>query len=227
MDQPKSLATSKRPLILLFSSFVLAAAFTIIVKFVDVQPIGPEGSKVGLAGLNSIVFLNIGESPFWRQLTDFLGIALGVVVVAYVIFAIIRLVRTKSLKKLNRELLMLGFFYLVLAIIYLVFEKLLIVNFRPILIDGALEASYPSSHTLFALAICGSAIMVNSRLFSGLASKVLNIVLCILAPLIVIGRLLSGVHWFTDIAGGVLFAAVLLASFSFALSLHSPKAPKV
>ncbi len=209
---------NKKSLFLCFLATVLAIIFTVLVKVVDVRPVGPESSLVGFATLNSAFheLTSFNQSLF--SVTEHLGLLLIPIVAFYVTLGVVQLVKRKSLKKLDRTLLLLAGFYAVVAVIYLLFEKIAI-NFRPVLFDGALEPSYPSSHTLFAICLCGSAILVNRVLFSDKSYiRAVNLALGAIAILIVIGRLLSGVHWLTDIVGGLLISATLLSWFNFYLS---------
>ena len=69
-----------------------------------------------------------------------------------------QLLKGKSLLKVERSILALGVFYAVVMAAYLVFE-VWVVNYRPVLIEGALEASYPSSTTLLVLCVMPTAMM--------------------------------------------------------------------
>jgi len=113
---------------------------------------------------------------------------------------------------------LLGIFYVVVIALYVLFEKV-IINYRPILMDNVLEASYPSSHTLMTLCICISSVFVNRQLFDNKVTKSLNIISIIMAILMVIGRLISGVHWFTDIIGGIIISSALLMLFYSSLKI--------
>ena len=89
-----------------------------------------------------------------------------------------------------------------------------------VLTDGALEASYPSSHTMLVICIMGTAIMQFRRLLP--EKKGLRIFLdgaaVLLIVVTVVGRLLSGVHWFTDILAGVLLSSALVMLYFSALT---------
>lgn len=195
---------------------ITTLVFTFLVKSFDVKEIGANNSSVGFAGLNSL-FMHSEMNHFFYKFTDLLGILFGIVVLFYAFIGLKQLISRKSLKKVDREIILLGLFYIVVAIVYLIFGKAAI-NYRPVLINGELEASYPSSHTLFAFTICASAIIVNYRLFMKERwARIMNILIIILAILIIVGRLLSGVHWFTDILGGLLIAGTLIAGFRLIL----------
>lgn len=199
----------KRNIIISIVLSLFAIIYTILVKFVDVKEIGPNSSKVGFANLNRSVFRAFGENEHWYNLTKYLGYIFVLIVLTYMVIALIQLVKRKSLFKVDKELIVLGCFYIIVGLIYVLFEKV-IVNYRPILVNGVLEASYPSSHTMITLCVCGSAIIINSKLFKNNIVRYINIALSFVMILMVIGRTLSGVHWFTDIVGGVIISCSLL-----------------
>jgi len=130
----------------------------------------------------------------------------------YSLIGLVQLIKRKSFFKVDKEIIILGLFYVVVISIYILFEKV-IVNYRPILMNGFLEASYPSSHTLMTICLCGSSIVVNKKLFNNKITKLMNMLSLVIVMITVIGRLLSGVHWFTDILGGILISISLLITF--------------
>ena len=174
---------------------LLAVVFTILVKVVDVKQVGVNGTSIGFATLNQVVFKTTGVNMMWYHITDWLGL--------------IQLIKRKSLFKVDKEIIILGLFYIVVISLYVFFEKV-IVNYRPILMNGFLEASYPSSHTLMTICLCGSSIIVNKKVFNNKITKFMNILSVVIIFITVIGRLISGVHWFTDIIGGIFISIALL-----------------
>lgn len=188
---------------------LIAIVFTILVKVVDVKPVGANETSIGFATVNQFVFKTIGVNMVWYHITDWLGIVSICIAMAYALIGIIQLVKRKSLFKVDKEIIILGLFYIFVIALYIFFEKI-IVNYRPVLMDGSLEASYPSSHTLMIICLCGSFIIVNKRLFNNNISKVINILSLVIIFITVIGRLISGVHWFTDVIGGIFISLALL-----------------
>lgn len=199
----------------------LSILYTILVKTVDVRAIGPKGSSVGFGEINKAFSNFIGVHMSIYKVTEVLGYIALLVVFGYGLYGLVTLIKRKSLFKVDREILLLGGLYLVILLVYAFFEKV-IVNYRPVLIDGVLEASYPSSHTVLALCVCGSAILVNKSLFKNVKLfNYLNILLMVLMILIVLGRIVSGVHWITDIIGGVLISITLIKCFKTTLDIKS------
>lgn len=206
---------------ILFLTFVL---FTIMIKTIDVQPIGPEKSKIGFATLNQFVFNFFGVNLFWYSVTEWLGITAIAIALGFAILGLIQLIRRKSIWKIDLGILLLGVFYFIVVVFYVLFE-FVIINYRPIMFSQSLEASFPSSHTMIVICIMATA-MLQSHYY--LRDK--KVWLCtvdmasiLIIVVTVIGRLISGVHWFTDIVGGILLSSALVALYYSALKYIGEK----
>ncbi|WP_411676919.1 phosphatase PAP2 family protein [Caproicibacter sp.] len=191
----------------LFSLFVI---LTIMLMHVDVKPVGPKGSYVGFATLNKWMSERLGVNMLLYHITDWFGVVPVLVALGFAILGLIQLIGRKSLKRVDYSILVLGAFYLLVIGAYLFFE-FNIVNYRPVLIQNVLEASYPSSTTLLVLCVMSTAIMQFNRLVKGRAARIaINVVCAVFVAVAVVGRLLSGVHWLTDILGGALLSSALV-----------------
>ena len=197
---------------------LLAIGFTVLVKVVDVKQVGVNETSIGFATVNQFVFNLFGVNMIWYHITDWLGLVPIFMAMAYALIGLIQLVKRKSLFKVDKEIIILGIFYVVVIALYLFFEKV-IVNYRPVLMDGFIEASYPSSHTLMTICLCGSSIIVNRNLFNNKITKFLNILSIAIVLITIIGRLISGVHWFTDIIGGIFISIALLMTLYSTINL--------
>lgn len=216
----------KKNIIISIVLIILSVLFTELVKNIDVKPIGPNESLVGFADINRLFHNLIGSNMIIYKVTEFLGYIPIVMALVYVFIGLKELIERKSLLKVDREIYILALFYVLVVGVYVFFEKF-IVNYRPILIDGVLEASYPSSHTLMSICLCGSSIIINKKIFKNKFGDVENILSVILILLIVIGRIISGVHWFTDILGGIIISSALLVGFYSVISSIKPKIEKI
>ncbi|MBQ2911285.1 MAG: phosphatase PAP2 family protein, partial [Clostridia bacterium] len=97
----------------------------------------------------------------------------------------------------------------------------LVVNYRPVLINGYLEASYPSSTTMLVMCVMPTAIMqFNARIKNNVLKRFVASAIIAFIVFMVIGRLVSGVHWFTDIIGGVLLSAGLVMMYRAVIRLE-------
>ncbi|HCH6636429.1 TPA: phosphatase PAP2 family protein [Clostridioides difficile] len=192
---------------LLFLTFLM---FTFIIKEVDVQPIGPHNSLVGLATLNKYIFDCFGVNLLWYNITDWLGVLAILTAFGFAVVGLYQLIKRKSLFKVDKEIMLLGIFYVIVILVYIFFENV-IVNYRPIILETNLEASYPSSHTMIVICIMGTALLVFKHLLCNhLYQKISNVICISLIVITVLGRLISGVHWFTDIIGGILLSLALV-----------------
>lgn len=197
-------------------SFLL---WTFLISFVDVRPIGPQGSAVGLAAINGMFHQLTGAHMLLYHITDWLGLVPVGFVFGFAVLGFVQWIKRKHILKVDHGVLALGVYYILVLAAYLFFEEF-VVNYRPILINGYLEASYPSSTTLLVLCVMPTAQMqLNTRI------KNQNLRLCAawaiktFIAFMVLGRLLSGVHWLTDIVGGILLSAGIVKMYQFASRL--------
>lgn len=207
--------------------FILAGVFLglflcliLLVLTVDVAQIGPAGTSVGLSSLNGAVFSSLGRSDSWYKATKLLGYAAFALVGAFILAGAVQWIRRGNLKHVDRQIFVLAALYAATAVLYVLFEKI-VVNYRPVLMEGETfpEASFPSTHTMIAVTVFGSAaILAGVYLKPGGIRALLQILCMLMTGVIVGGRLVSGVHWFSDILGGVLISTALLFAFSGCLT---------
>lgn len=192
---------------------LLFVIFTVLVTCIDVKPIGPGESPVGFAEINRFIFERIGTHLFWYHLTDWFGMIAILFAFGFATVGFVQLVKRKSVQKVDRQIILLGVFYLLVFAAYLFFE-FVTVNDRPIILGDSPEASYPSSHAMIVTCIMVSSV----NCFKSLCPKkklcrMIELAAYIIITVTTIGRLISGVHWVTDIAGGMLLSAALLALY--------------
>lgn len=200
-------------LIMAVGLLVVFVAWTLLVKAVDVRTIGPEGSKIGFSAFNSLVHRTVGVNMSLYVITDWLGLVPIATVLGFAALGLCQLIKRKSLLKVDRSIIILGGFYVAVAAVFLLFEALA-VNYRPVLIEGCLEASYPSSTTMLVLCVMPTAVMqLSSRIKSQPVKLALTLLIIAFIAFMVIGRILSGVHWITDIIGGALLSAGLVGIY--------------
>lgn len=214
----------KKYLIITGGLFLIFILFTVMVKTVDVQPVGPDRSKVGLASVNQCVFKFFGVNLLWYDITDWLGVFAIVFALGFAVLGLFQLIKRKSIQKVDCRILLLGVFYVMVIAVYLFFE-VVVVNDRPIILSESLEASFPSSHVMFVNCIMATA-MLQFHYYLRERKAWLwmsDIVSVLIITATVIGRLISGVHWFTDIVAGILLSSVLIALYSSALLYFESK----
>ena len=193
---------------------VAFALWTVLVCAVDVQPIGPNGTAVGFATLNSAVHRFTGVHMELYVITDWLGLVPIALALGFAALGLCQWMRRKSPWRVDRSILVLGGFYVAVAAAYIFFE-MLVINYRPILIDGRLEASYPSSTTVLVLCVMPTAAMqLRARIRHRFLRRLAVLAIALFSAFTVGARLFSGVHWFTDIVGGVLLCTGLVGLYA-------------
>ena len=196
------------------------AVWTALIKRVDVQYIGPMETAVGLATINGWFHKLTGVHMWLYTVTDWLGLIPVFVCLMFGGIGFVQLMQRKKLLKVDRDILLLGIYYLLVIFGYLVFEMIPI-NYRPTLIEGRLEASYPSSTTLLVLSVMPTLVFqTRRRLKNRKAKRIIDIMTVIFSLFMIIGRLASGVHWLTDIIGSVLFSAGLFCIYRAVVLLY-------
>ena len=198
-------------------AFVL---WTVLVCFVDVRTIGPEDSSVGFATLNGFVHELTGVNWLLYTVTDWLGFVPIAVALGFAVLGLVQWIQRKSLCKVDHSILTLGVFYIAVMALYLFFETV-VINYRPTLIEGYLEASYPSSTTMLVMCVMPTAAMqLNARINNTIVRRCAIITNTSFTAFMVIGRLISGVHWITDIIGGALVSAGLVITYASVSDIH-------
>lgn len=169
---------------------------------------------VGLSQINEKLLPPRNDSIF--KITEYLGYAAFLTAFGFACFGAYQLFSRKSFAKVDSDIYVLGAFYTIVICLYFAFAHIGI-NCRPVFMDGVIEQSFPSSHTVLSLCVFLSAIYQFRR---RIPNKTLRVSVCtfcgLLAVVTTVLRYLSGAHWFTDIVGGVLISASLLLAYSAA-----------
>lgn len=201
---------------------VLFALFTVLVMTVDVQPIGPENSSVGFASINGKFRDLVGRQEAFYQLSQVAGYAALLTAAGFAVWGLSQMIRRKSLK-MDSQLWFLVALYGAMMACYVGFE-FVVINCRPVLEEGVLEASYPSSHTLLGVCIMGSAMVLLGKRIPCRKCRWPWMALCeLVLLLVVVGRTLSGVHWLTDIIASLLLGGGLVALYAAAIEKEDTK----
>ena len=201
---------------------MLTAAFavwTVLIQIIDVQPVGQNGTNIGFATLNCRFHQLTGVHMAVYTITDWLGLVPIAVCMIFGGMGLVQWIRRRNLLKVDADLMILGIYYIIVIFCYLIFEMIPI-NYRPIPIDGRMEASYPSSTTLLVLSVMPTLIeQMDRRMGNKKWKKIITISAILFSVFMTFGRLISGVHWFTDIVGSVLLSAGLFCLYQASVSL--------
>lgn len=201
----------------------LFALWTGLIQTVDVRGIGPYGAEVGFASLNGWFHEQTGVHMTLYHITDWLGLVPLCVCMLFGSIGLMQWIKRKRLFKVDLDLLILGVYYIIVLMCYLAFE-IIPVNYRPVLIEGRMEASYPSSTTLLVLSVMPTFCFQIRRRWKNLSAKrAACTIACAFSACVVLGRLASGVHWLTDIAGAVLLSGGLFRLYEAAAIGVDPK----
>lgn len=196
----------KRTLVLGSALTIVFLIWTILIQLVDVQPLGQNGTDIGFATWNCWFHQLTGVNLLLYTITDWMGLIPLFICMIFAGIGLCQLVKRRSLFQVDPDILILGVYYVVVIVCYFVFEAVPI-NFRPILMEGRLEASYPSSTTLLVITVMWSLAEQACRRMKGRAlSKVIVAGSVAFSFFMIIGRIISGVHWITDIIGSIFFS---------------------
>ena len=202
---------------------LMFVVWTVLIQCVDVQAVGPNGTKVGFASWNVWVHSRTGVNMTLYTITDWLGLVPILICGCFGILGLSQWIRRKHFFRVDPDILLLGVYYLLVIAGYLIFE-MVPVNYRPILIDGYLEASYPSSTTLLVLSVMPTLkFQMDRRCENRTVRRIVSWFSVLFSAFMVIGRLVSGVHWATDIIGSVLLSAGLFLLYAAAAACADQK----
>lgn len=198
--------------------------FTAIVSTVDVAAAGPNGSLIGLSTVNVFFFEKFGTNEIFYKISEAIGVLALALAFVFFLVGLVQLIKRKNLWKVDLRIIILGGAYLLIATMFFAFE-FFVINYRPILVNGELEASYPSSHTMVVACVFIMSIpFINSIFAKKPAIKVIAISLCIILTILTeTGRLVSGMHWFSDVAGALLISGAIISLFYAFLALFYKK----
>ena len=188
---------------------VFFVVFTLTLKLVDMQ--SDSSQFIGWASINIWWRDLIGVHFSWHIISHFIALISLLVLTGILIWQVITVFHRRKLSALTRNWWVFDITLLALGLSYLLFQ-IVAINYRPIQVDGAIEISYPSSHSLL---ITTTWLLIIFRLRREIQSQTWRRILIIVGWTLmltgVIARLLCGYHWFTDIVGGVLLGTVFAA----------------
>lgn len=183
--------------------------WTTLIQTVDVQPAGQNGTDIGFATINCWFHQMTGAHMVIYTITDWLGLVPIFICMVFAGIGLIQLIKRKNLLKVDYDILVLGIYYIIVIFGYLIFEMIPI-NYRPILIDGFMEASYPSSTTLLVLSVMPTLwFQAKRRMKNEALLKCVSLFSILFSIFMVVGRTVAGVHWLTDIVGSILLSTGL------------------
>lgn len=206
----------------LFTGCIFVVAFiiwTLLIQKVDVKPLGANGTNIGFATINCRFHQLTGVHMTLYIITDWLGIIPIFICMIFGVMGLVQWIQRRNVFKVDYDIIILGIYYVVVVLGYLIFEMIPI-NYRPILIEGLLEASYPSSTTLLVLCVMPTLVeQINRRSENSIVKKLVKASVICFSTFMVVGRLISGVHWLTDITGSIMLSVGLFCIYKAAILL--------
>ena len=211
--------SKKKSLLMGSISLAMFAVWTVLILTVDVQPLGQNGTSIGFATFNCWFHHFTGVNMAIYTITDWMGLVPVVICLVFAGIGLVQLIKRRSIFRVDADIMILGVYFVIVFLAYAIFE-IIPINYRPILIEGRMEASYPSSTTLLVLSVMPALVEQIKRRLSGIRVKqIITIAAIAFSVFMVTGRLISGVHWFTDIVGGELLSAGLYMLYKAAVML--------
>ena len=210
------MSKKKKLLIISIVLFIVSVVYTVLVKYVDVSIVGKENVEVGFSTLNKWFYDINGVNDTWYKITKYLGIVPFLICAVYGLIGISQLIKYKKISKVDKRLIYLGIFYVVVLALYVIFDKV-VINYRPVLEDGVLESSFPSSHTMLAICVCASSLLISKYYISKKFIKCFDSISYILMLILTVGRTLSGYHWLSDIIGGIIISLFLVTVYEYSI----------
>ena len=211
--------SKKKSLLMGSISLAMFAVWTVLILTVDVQPLGQNGTSIGFATFNCWFHHFTGVNMAIYTITDWMGLVPVVICRVFAGIGLVQLIKRRSIFRVDADIMILGVYFVIVFLAYAIFE-IIPINYRPILIEGRMEASYPSSTTLLVLSVMPALVEQIKRRLSGIRVKqIITIAAIAFSVFMVTGRLISGVHWFTDIVGGELLSAGLFMLYKAAVML--------
>ena len=211
--------SEKKSLLMGIISLAMFAVWTVLILTVDVQPLGQNGTSIGFATFNCWFHHFTGVNMAIYTITDWMGLVPVVICLIFAGIGLVQLIKRRSIFRVDADIMILGVYFVIVFLAYTIFE-IIPINYRPILIEGRMEASYPSSPTLLVLSVMPALVEQIKRRLSGIRVKqIITIAAIAFSVFMVTGRLISGVHWFTDIVGGELLSVGLYLLYKAAVML--------
>lgn len=211
--------SKKKSLLMGSISLAMFAVWTVLILTVDVQPLGQNGTSIGFATFNCWFHHFTGVNMAIYTITDWMGLVPVVICLIFAGIGLVQLIKRRSIFRVDADIMILGVYFVIVFLAYAIFE-IIPINYRPILIEGRMEASYPSSTTLLVLSVMPALVEQIKRRLSGIRVKqIITIAEIAFSVFMVTGRLISGVHWFTDIVGGELLSVGLYMLYKAAVML--------
>ena len=181
---------------------------TVSIKLIDVKLYSVTNSYIGLYSINKLFVFTYNISNiniFFEIISNFLFIFCLIIILLKLSFIFYEYVKNKKVSKTNINFLI---HFILMILIWIIFDKIIIINYRPILINNKLEGAFPSTHVM---------VSTFTLLFFAYNQKNKKIIFYIIITSLIIlqsiSRILLQMHWFTDVLGGLLIGTLLFLTY--------------
>ncbi|MBR0431578.1 phosphatase PAP2 family protein [Candidatus Saccharibacteria bacterium] len=192
---------------------VISIIFTVLVTLIDVKLVGAGHTAVGFSAINDVIFRWLGTSTFWDKFSDYCLLFSIFIMLCFAAFGLFQWIKRKNLKKVDIDIFLLGGTYMLLFALYFIFDHI-VINYRPVLEEGQLINSFPSSHIMCIIGVIATTIFELPRYIKSKTARViLTILLIIFMGVSAFARVASGMHWFTDVLAAIFFGLTIAFAF--------------
>jgi undecaprenyl-diphosphatase len=186
-------------------SFLVLFIILMLLLNVDKAVIAESGKEVGLSHINNLVSYSYKENIDF--MTDLLMYITFTVVVFEAGLGLYQLIKGKSLFKVDIEIIIFGIALVVMVALWLLFDYVIKINVRP---THEAEGSFPSTHVLITtfLALASHAFICYQ--YENKFAKYGSLLIAVsIIALVLFGRVASGMHYITDVTGGLFLGLAL------------------
>lgn len=194
-----------------------AVVLTMAVGMIDVKVVSGTGAEVGFATLNQAIWDFFGVNETWDGMTDILMWIMVITAVVAGGWGLMRWAKDeKDSARIGKGVVGFAGAGALMVAVHWFFDNIWVVNYRPVLVDGMKAVSFPSAHTLVAVVLGISTAMMLCQLVKNRTARVvINTLLPTLMVWIMVGRIMAGAHWVTDVAGSLCYGMTIVSAYQW------------
>lgn len=180
-------------------SFLGLFLLLIILLQFDKNIITISGKEVGLSHINDLI--DYKSNKKLDIISDILLYTSFIVAIAGVVIGLYQLITRKSLFKVDSFIIIFGIFLVAAVILWILFDYVIKINYRPL---NPNEGSFPSTHVLLTVFLTNVGGLMLAKYCKNTTLIIVAYVVSLLfIILVVLFRILSGMHYITDVFGGL------------------------
>ena len=158
----------------------------------------------------------------WELITDIILITSFIILGVFACLGLYQWITRKSLKKVDQELLWFPLPLAIMAVVYFVFDKLIVLATRP---NGSGEPSFPSTHVMVVATVFFLVTIILPKYVKNKTLRaVIEVIMVALISLTCVGRVLANMHSVGDVIGGLVFAFIFTEIYYLIIKKRSQNA---